>query len=132
MKKLIRVKLAGNLLLISLGVLIIFHILVIMKIVPSEIVWGGQIQDSASNLFMLEMIALVVTSVFGVIVAAKMGYIQAGKLNIGVNIGIWILFAYLVLNFVGNLASGVSFENLFFAPLTLILALCAFRLAIEK
>jgi len=38
----------------------------------------------------------------------------------------------LILNTLGNLASGVSFEKLIFAPITLVLAFCAFRLAIEK
>ena len=36
------------------------------------------------------------------------------------------------LNTIGNLASGVAAGNWFFAPLTLILAFFALRLAIEK
>jgi hypothetical protein len=38
----------------------------------------------------------------------------------------------MLLNTLGNLASGASFENLIAAPITVILALCALRLAIEK
>jgi hypothetical protein len=49
-----------------------------------------------------------------------------------INIGVWLVFAFLLLNTLGNLASGVSFENLIAAPITIILALCALRLAIEK
>jgi hypothetical protein len=45
---------------------------------------------------------------------------------------VWLIFVFLLLNTLGNLASGVSFENLIAAPVTIILALCAFRLAIEK
>ena len=45
MKKLISEKLAGNLLLISLGLLAIFDILIMLNIVPSNIVWGGQIKN---------------------------------------------------------------------------------------
>ena len=54
MKKLISEKLAGNLLLISLGLLAIFDILILLNIVPSNIVWGGQIKDPAANLVVLE------------------------------------------------------------------------------
>jgi hypothetical protein len=132
MKKLISVKLAGNLLLISLGLLAIFDILIMLNIVPSNIVWGGQIKDPATNLIILELIALVVTFIFAIIIAAKMDYIKAGGFIKAVNIGVWVIFAYLILNTLGNLASGVSFENLIFAPITLALAFCAFRLAIEK
>jgi hypothetical protein len=132
MRKLISAKLAGNLLLTSLGLLIVFHILVLLNIVPSSIVWGGQIQNSTTSFPTLETISLIVTLVFGVIVAAKLDYIKAGNFKKVVNIGVWVIFAYLILNTLGNLASGVTFENLIFAPITLILAFLALRLAIEK
>jgi hypothetical protein len=132
MKKLISARLAGNVLLIALGLLAIFHILVLTKLVPSNIVWGGQIQGSAANLLTLETISLLATLVFVMIIAMKMDYIRTNNFRPAVNIGVWIIFAYLILNTLGNLASGVSFENLVFAPVTLILAFCALRLAIEK
>ncbi len=131
MKKLISVKWAGNLLLISFGLLAIFDILILLNILPADIVWGGQIKDSATKLI-LETIALFVTIVFAVIVAAKINYIQVEKFKKAVNIGVWVIFAYLILNTVGNLASGISFENLIFAPITVALAFFALRLAIEK
>jgi hypothetical protein len=132
MKKLISAKLAGNLLLISLGLLAVFDILILLNVVPSNIVWGGQIKDPEDNLIVLELIALVVTFIFAIVIAAKMDYIKAGGFAKAVNIGVWVIFAYLILNTLENLASGVSFENLIFAPITLVLAFCAFRLAIEK
>jgi len=132
MKKLVSAKLAGNILLFSLGLLVIFHILVLLRVVPATIIWGGQIQGVPANLVTLETVALFVTAIFILIVAAKTGYLQAGKVSGAVNIGVWLIFAYLLLNTLGNLASGISFEKLLFAPITIILALCALRLAIEK
>lgn len=132
MKKLISEKSAGNLLLISLGLLAIFDTLILLDILPPNIVWGGQIKDPTKNLILLELIALVVTFIFAIIIAAKMDYIKASGFTKAVNIGVWVIFVYLILNTLGNLASGVSFENLVFAPITLVLAVCAFRLAIEK
>lgn len=132
MKKLISARLAGNILLTALGLLFVFHILVLFKVLPADIVWGGQIRGVQANLITLETIALLVTVFFMLIVAAKAGYIQAGKLSVAANIGVWLIFIFLLLNTLGNLASGVSFENLIAAPITIILALCALRLAIEK
>jgi hypothetical protein len=132
MKKLISAKLAGNILLVALGLLFIFHILVLVGAIPPDIVWGGMIQGAQTNLITLETIALLVTLLFMLIVAAKTGYVQAGKLSGAVKVGVWLIFVFLLLNTLGNLASGVSFENLIAAPVTIILALCAFRLAIEK
>jgi len=129
-KKLISTKLAGNVLLFSLGLLLVFHFLVILKLIPASIMWGGQ--ATSSNLIMLEVIAIAVTLFFGYVIAAKTGYVNAGKFTGVINVLVWIIFLFLLLNTLGNLASGVSAENFIFAPITLILALCALRLAIEK
>jgi hypothetical protein len=130
MKKLISVKIAGNVLLISLGLLLVFHVLVLLGIVPADIIWGGQ--ANSANLIALEIVAMIVTLFFGFIIASKMGYVKAGKLAIVENIAVWLVFIFLLLNTLGNLASGISTESLIFAPITLVLALCALRLAIEK
>jgi len=131
MKKIISAKLAGNILLVALGIVFIFHILVLLRVLPADIVWGGQIRGMQTNLVTLESIALLVTLLFMLIVAAKTGYINVGKLSGAVNIGVWLIFVFLLLNTLGNLASGVSFETMLAAPITIILALCALRLAIE-
>ena len=132
MKALINARLAGNILLISLGLLTIFHILVMLNVVSPEIVWGGQAGNTEVSLLTLEIVALLVTALMAVIIAAKIGYIQAGRFKVAVNIGIWIVVAYLLLNMLGNLTSGVSAESFIFALITLILALFALRLAIKE
>jgi hypothetical protein len=132
MKKLISTKLAGNILLFSLGLLFVFHVLVLLKIIPATIVWGGQIKGVPANFVTLETVALLVTGLFILIVAAKTGYIRVGKLSGAVTIGVWLICIYLLLNTLGNLVSGVSFEKLLLAPITIILALCALRLALER
>ena len=132
MNKLISVKWAGNLLLRALGLLAVFHTLVLLQVLPASIVWGGAIENSPESLFPLEMISLFVTLLLAAMVAAKAGYIEATKFKKAINIGIWLVFAILLLSMLANLASGVSFENLIFAPVAVILAFCAYRLAIEN
>jgi hypothetical protein len=131
MKKWISAKLAGNILLLSLALFVIFHVLVLVGVAPADIIWGGQIQNSPADLLTLEIIALFVTLLFAVIIAAKIGYIRVNRFRTALTIGVWIIFAYLVLNTVGNLASAVTVENLIFAPITMVLAFCALRVAIE-
>ena len=132
MKKLISAKTAGSILLCAMGLLLLFHVLVTLRIIPSDIIWGGQIQNSSANLLTMEVIAFVITILFILILLAKLDYIKVKRLRVIVNIGVWIIFIYFLLNTVGNFASGVSFENLVFAPITILLTLLALRLAIEK
>ena len=132
MNKLISAKLAGNLLLGALGLLAVFHILILLSVLPADIVWGGIIRNSTTSLIPLEMISLLVTLLFAVVIAAKAGYIKASRFQVAINIGGWVVFAILLLSMAANFASGVAFENLMFAPIAVLLAFCAFRLAIEK
>ncbi len=45
---------------------------------------------------------------------------------------LWLMFAMFALNTIGNLLSKNLTEALIFTPLTLLLALFSFRLAVEK
>ena len=132
MRNWISAKLTGNTLLISLILLSIFHIMVLTGIVPSNIIWGGRSSNSASNIIALELIALLTTLIFILIVALKAGYLKIGKLKKVATIGIWIMGVFFLLNMVGNFNSSSSVEKLVFGPLTIIMALLAFRLALEK
>ena len=61
-----------------------------------------------------------------------MKLLDMGKRKKSVDMGIWIVFVYLILNTLGNFASGVTAETMVFGPLTIVMAFCALRLAIEK
>lgn len=132
MKRLLSVKLAGNILLILFGALIVFHILVLLSLLPSDIVWGGQALNSSYSQHILEMISLAFTILFAIVVAAKIGYIKVSKFAQLVNFFLWFIFAYLLLNTLVNLASSSMTEQLIFTPITIIGAFLVLRLAIEK
>lgn len=123
---------SGRLLIAALSVMLAVHLLIVFQVLPYEFVWGGQIKDSAS-LLVFEGIAIVTTLVFIAVTALKAGLIRVpGVGKVIVSAGMWIMFGYLALNTVGNLASGVTLEKLLFTPVTVVLALLAYRLATHK
>ena len=132
MKKWITAKLAGKTLLLLLILLSVFHLLVVFSIIPSSIVWGGQTGNSTSNLVVLELVSLLITLVFILIIALKSGYLKINKFTKSINIGVWVIGVFFLLNTIGNITSAVMIENLVFGPLTLIMAILALRLALEK
>ena len=132
MTKVLSARLAGNILLVAFGLLVVFHVLILLGLLPSNIIWGGLAAGAPASLPTLEGVAFLVTVLFMILIAAKLDYVRAGRFRTAAIIGVLFVFAYLALNTVGNLISAVSFENLILAPVTLILALCALRLAIEK
>lgn len=132
MKKFLSANLAGKILLGTFILMLVLHFLIFLQVVPSNIVWGGQINDDQSNLLQLEIVVITLTLVFLGIVATKMNLLKSGRSNKLVNIGVWIVFVYLILNTLGNFASGITAETLVFGPLTIVMAFCALRLALEK
>ena len=123
---------AGRVLLIAFGLLIILHLLVLTGAVSPDIIWGGQLNGSGANLLLLELLAILISMLFILVIAARLGLVKARLLHRSSKVGVWIIFGYLLLNTAGNLASGVAAENFFFAPITIILALFALRLAIAR
>lgn len=132
MKKIISAQLAGNIMLAILSLLTLFHVLVLLNVAPSDIVWAGQAGDSSGDMILMELFALFVTLLFMVIIAVRIGYFWKTPPRIITRIGMWVIFAFFVLNTVGNLASAVTVENLVFAPMTIILAILALRLAVKN
>lgn len=130
MKKLISAKLARNILIIFMTLLIVFHILVLFKLIPPEIIWGGQLNGNPNQFFLMEIIAIVITVIFILVIEAK--FRKSIKFSKLVNICVWIIFAYLLLNTLGNFTSEQFFENTILAPITLFMSFFTFRLAIEK
>ncbi len=126
-------KLAANILLAIMALFELMHVLILVGIVPSSIVWGGRMDASGSSVVLLEGIAFVVMLLFMLIVAIKAGYIKAGKiLKRIVDITVWVLFVYFLLNTVGNFASHSFVEQWVFSPVTIIMAVLTLRLAIER
>jgi hypothetical protein len=130
-KKIVSVKSAGNILLILFSLLIVFHVLVLLRVFPSNMVWGGRAAVSPSNLVLFEIIALLVLILFMLIIAAKTGYFKIFKSQKALNVCIWIIFAYMLLNAFANLASSVAAERIIFLPFNLVMAVLVSRLGVE-
>jgi hypothetical protein len=131
MKKLISIRLASNIIITINLIAILMHILILLKILPYNFVWGGKLK-SESDMIIFESLSIVVQIIFILMIAVKAGYVFKGKLKRTVNVGIWVLFGLLVLNTLGNLVSNSWLETIIMTPITSVLALLLFRLGIEK
>ena len=131
MKKLISIRLASNIIITINTIALLMHVLILLRIMPYDFVWGGRLK-SETDLIIFESISIVVQTVFISIIAVKAGYVLKGKFKRTVNIGTWIMFGLMVLNTIGNVVSISGLETMVMTPLTSVLALLIFRLAIEK
>jgi hypothetical protein len=131
-KRLIGPRMAANILLAILALLAVYHILILFKVLPSGMVWGGRAESSGESLVLLESVGLVVTILFAGVVASKAGYFRGTRFKTAVKVAMWIVFGYFVLNVFGNLMSTSLIERSIFTPVSIIVALLSLRLALEK
>ncbi|MDI1353810.1 MAG: hypothetical protein PSX36_02745 [bacterium] len=131
MKKLIKLKFAGNGLLALLTLSALFHSLVLVGLIPYSLVWGGRI-DGPERMQFLETVSLLLNLFMLVIVLLRMDYMKVRIHPKFITLILWLMFALFLVNTIGNLLSQNNFEKMFFSPLTLLLCLFSLRLAIES
>ena len=126
--KLFTIRNSGIILLLVLGVVFIFHVLILLGIISTNAIWGGQIPGD--QLLFYEVAAMFVLIVFAFIIAAKASLIGYQPHRLVLRFGPWIVFTYLALNTAGNLlADGIE---KWFSLVTFILSILAFRIAASK
>jgi len=113
-----------NAIKIMLGILIaviIFHLCIILKIIPYEITWGGRLKND-TEMYVFETISIVINLFLGLIMLVKGNFVkQIISLKV-VNIILWIFLILFGLNTIGNILAKTNFEKLF-AILTFVLSI---------
>ena len=130
MLKIFSKKIAGTVLILSLLFLMIFHLLVALKILPADIVWGGNLTEN--DVVTYELVALCVTGLLLFIAIIKAGYIKNAILIKTANILIWIMVAYFAFMILGNMAARTFTEKIIFIPLSIIMFVSSLRLALKR
>jgi hypothetical protein len=100
---------------ILLGLLfsvILFHICIIVKIIPYNIAWGGRLTND-NDMYVFESISIVINLFLSWLLLMKGEFVQFKFTNKTVNLILWIFFALFILNTVGNLFAKTNFEKLF-------------------
>ncbi|HNP06566.1 MAG TPA: hypothetical protein PKN99_03015 [Cyclobacteriaceae bacterium] len=121
--------------LVLAALLIVFHLCVIMGILlfdfaPVDYLWGGRMETSA-QLLTFELISLLISVLFLVLVLIKANRITLPALKGVAHLAMWLFFILFLFNTVGNLIAKTTFEK-FFALVTGLLAFLLWRIVIEK
>ena len=98
--------------------IILFHMSIILKIVPYEITWGGSLKNDA-EMYIFEIISILINLFLLTILFIKGKYLKEYIPLKYVNIILWIFLVLFGLNTIGNFLAETNFEK-YFAILTLI------------
>lgn len=104
----------------------VFHLVVLLKIIPFQIVWGGRLQ-TVQDMYVFELGSILINAFFIFVLLQKGMFIKSIFSNKAVSIILWIFFAVFLLNTIGNLLAKSTFEKLF-TIVTLINAACIWKI----
>lgn len=124
-------KFAINAMLVILSMVIFFHVLVLIQVIPYTIVWAGKI-DNIKEMQVFELVSIMINVLMIIVIAIKGNYIK-WKVSVKlINVLLWLFVVLFSFNTMGNLFAKSSFETIVFTPLTLIMAILCFRIVLEK
>lgn len=101
-----------------LGLTLAFHLLIITKIIPYEMVWAGRLK-SDEEMYQFETFSILINVLILIILYLKSKSLKEHKNNKVVNAFIWIFSAMFALNTVGNLFAHNTIELVLGTALTL-------------
>lgn len=96
---------------------VLFHLSIMLKIIPYEITWGGRLK-SDSEMYVFETVSIVVNLFLVFVLLIKGNYLSEIIPMKIVNILLWVFLFLFGLNTIGNIVAETNFEK-FFALLTL-------------
>ncbi len=97
---------------------VVFHIFILLKLVPYDIAWGGNLK-SDSEMYVFEILSLLVNAFFIFTLLQKGEFVKLYFSTKAVSVILWIFFGLFLLNTVGNVFAKTNFEK-GFAVLTLV------------
>jgi hypothetical protein len=103
-----------------------FHLLILLKIIPYEITWGGKLKND-NEMYVFEIISITINSFFAYVLLQKGNFVHPVFSEKVVSIILWVFFVLFLLNTIGNLFATTFFEKSF-TIVTLVNAILIWRI----
>ena len=118
-------------LLLVLSLFLVFHLLVLLKIIPYTIVWGGRI-ESDKAMYRFVTISTLMNAFFLFIIAAESGIFMFEFPKMIMTLILWAMAVLFAFNTLGNIVSKNKLEQRLFTPVTVLLTLFSLVLALTN
>ena len=119
---------AVNTTLIIVVLVLSYHLLIITGAIPYEATWGGRLKNE-EQMIRFESFSILMNLL---LVSAKAAYFKVKIPRIVITALLWVFVALFSLNTLGNLMATNIWEKVIFTPMTALLAIFFWRMAVEK
>ena len=103
-------KLAIKLMLWLIGVIILLHSAILMKIIPYNITWGGRLENDI-EMYVFEIMSILINLFLVVLLLLRGRYLSCFIPMKVVNILLWAFLFLFGINTLGNIFAETTFEK---------------------
>ena len=103
-------KLAIKLMLGLIGVIILLHSAILMKIIPYNITWGGRLENNI-EMYVFEIMSILINLFLVVLLLVRGRYLSCFIPMKVVNILLWAFLFLFGINTLGNIFAETTFEK---------------------
>lgn len=121
-----KTKLPIHFMLTVLALICAFHVLIIIKVLPYDITWGGRLQ-SDREMYIFEAVSLSINGLLIWVLLMKGNYVRQVLPTKVLHAILWFFFGLFLLNTLGNLVAETLFEK-FFALVTLLFSFLLWKI----
>lgn len=114
-----------------LSIFLVFHLLVLMKIIPYGVVWGGRLK-SDKEMYRFEIVSISINLFFLFVILVHSNIFTISFPKIMTTIVLWLMTALFAFNTFGNMVSKNKLEERIFTPTTILLTIFSLILALSS
>ena len=118
-------------LLILLSLFLVLHFMILIKIIPYNLVWGGKLK-SDKEMYRFEIFSILINSLFIIVTLTQMSLLTIDMPKNVITYFLWLMTGLFLLNTLGNVTSKNKLEKRVFTPVTILLAIFSLTLALAN
>jgi hypothetical protein len=119
-----------RLMLLLLSLVTVFHLSIVVKLIPYDIAWGGRLKTDR-EMFIFEAISVFINLFLIFVLLIKGSYVKVQVNGKVINTVLWVFFIMFILNTIGNILAKTTFEKMF-AVLTFLSAVFIWKILMKK
>lgn len=118
-------------LLVLLSLFLLLHLIILLKLIPYNLVWGGRLK-SDKEMVRFEIFSILMTSLFIIVILVQADFLTIDIPNKIITYALWLMTGLFLLNTLGNAISKNKVEQRLFTPITILLTIFTLILALSN
>ena len=114
-----------------LSLVLLVHFIIVLKLIPYNLVWGGRLKND-KEMYRFQISSILINSLFVFVILVQANFILIDVPKKIITYALWFMTGLFLVNTLGNILSKNKLEQRLFTPITLLLAIFSLTLALAN